>query len=110
MQNPRWRRSLFSASSHSPVTNVDLTAADALDALATRLAAVGVEFCVAEMKGPVKDHLRRLGLYDRLGAERFHRSIEQAVGAYLALHPEARVPALSSGGSSTPNFAAADAR
>lgn len=88
-----------------PVTSVDLTAADALDALATRLAAVGVEFCVAEMKGPVKDHLRCLGLYDRLGAERFHRSLEQAVGAYLALHPEARATEVSSGRSSTPSSA-----
>lgn len=86
-----------------PVTNIDLTAADALDALATRLAAAGVELCVAEMKGPVKDHLRQLGLYDRLGAERFHRSLEQAVGAYLALHPEARTAEVSSGRSSAPS-------
>lgn len=73
-----------------PVTHVDLTAADMLDDLRQRLESRGIELAFAEMKGPVKDHLRRLGVFDRFGAERFHVTLAQAVGAYLARHAEAR--------------------
>jgi MFS superfamily sulfate permease-like transporter len=69
-----------------PVTHVDLTAADMLDDLRQRLERRGIELAFAEMKGPVKDHLRRLGVFDRFGAERFHVTLAQAVGAYLARH------------------------
>ncbi|MGA1676994.1 MAG: SulP family inorganic anion transporter, partial [Pseudomonadales bacterium] len=71
-----------------PVTHVDLTAADMLEDLRERLAARGIELAFAEMKGPVKDHLRRLGVFDRFGAERFHVTVAQAVGAYLARHTQ----------------------
>jgi high affinity sulfate transporter 1 len=77
-----------------PVTHVDLTAADMLDDLRQQLEARGIELAFAELKGPVKDHLRRLGVFDRFGAERFHVTLAQAVGAYLARHAEAR-PAAS---------------
>ena len=73
-----------------PVTHVDLTAADMLDDLRQQLEARGIELAFAELKGPVKDHLRRLGVFDRFGAERFHVTLAQAVGAYLARHAEAR--------------------
>jgi hypothetical protein len=37
----------------------------------------------AEMKGPVKDQLKRYGLFERLGADHFHPTIGIAVRAYL---------------------------
>jgi hypothetical protein len=37
----------------------------------------------AEMKGPVKDQLKRYGLFERLGADHFHPTIGTAVRAYL---------------------------
>jgi hypothetical protein len=38
------------------------------------------------MKGPVKDRLKRYGLFNRLGSENFFPTIEQAVECYLAVH------------------------
>ena len=54
-----------------PVTSVDVTAADMLAELERTLHAAGVELCFAEMKDPVKDKLKRFGLFARLGEEFF---------------------------------------
>jgi hypothetical protein len=37
----------------------------------------------AEMKGPVKDQLKRYGLFEQLGADHFYPTIGTAVRAYL---------------------------
>lgn len=68
-----------------PVTSVDVTAADALVELDDHLRARGVKLCFAEMKDPVKDKLRRFGLYERFEAH-FFPTIGVAVSAYLASH------------------------
>ena len=65
-----------------PVTSVDVTAADAVAELDDALHAAGTELCFAEMKDPVKDKLKRFGLFSRLGAERFFPTIDEAVAAY----------------------------
>jgi MFS superfamily sulfate permease-like transporter len=70
-----------------PVTSVDVTAADALSELDEVLHGAGIEMCFAEMKGPVKDKLKRFGLFDRFGEKTFFATIEEAVSAYLAIHP-----------------------
>jgi high affinity sulfate transporter 1 len=69
-----------------PVTSVDVTAADMLSELDEQLHAAGVELCFAEMKDPVKDKLKRFGLFARFGAETFFPTLGQAVSAYLASH------------------------
>jgi high affinity sulfate transporter 1 len=69
-----------------PVTSVDVTAADVLAELDESLHAAGIELCFAEMKGPVKDKLKRFGLFARLGAETFFPTVGAAVGAYLETH------------------------
>lgn len=69
-----------------PVTDVDITAADMLAELVEELHQAGVELCFAEMKGPVKDHLKRYGLFARLGTENFLPTIGQAVDRYLHKH------------------------
>lgn len=69
-----------------PVTDVDLTAADMLAELDQTLHTAGMELCFAEMKGPVKDMLKRYGLFIDLGAENFFPTIGQAVDGYLAAH------------------------
>ncbi|MFH1027615.1 MAG: SulP family inorganic anion transporter [Pseudomonadota bacterium] len=69
-----------------PVTDVDITAADVLAELVTELQQAGIELCFAQMKGPVKDHLKRYGLFDRLGMENFFPTIGQAVDHYLIKH------------------------
>jgi high affinity sulfate transporter 1 len=65
-----------------PVTSVDVTAADAVCELDDTLQAAGVELCFAEMKDPVKDKLKRFGLFARFGKEAFFATLGEAVGAY----------------------------
>jgi MFS superfamily sulfate permease-like transporter len=70
-----------------PVTDVDITAADALSGLDDELQAAGIELCFAEMKGPAKDRLKQYGLFTKLGDDLFFRTIGQAVNQYLKTHP-----------------------
>jgi high affinity sulfate transporter 1 len=67
-----------------PITSVDVTSADALDELDKTLHEAGIDLCFAEMKGPVKDKLKRFGLFSRLGEQRFFATIGEAVNRYLA--------------------------
>ena len=69
-----------------PVTDIDVTAADQLGELYRELEEAGIEICFAEMKGPVKDRLKRYGLFAKLGVGNFFPTIEQAVDAYLTRH------------------------
>ena len=62
-------------------------AADMLAALDETLHAAGIELCFAEMKGPVKDKLKRFGLFARLGEETFFPTVGAAVSDYLVTHP-----------------------
>jgi high affinity sulfate transporter 1 len=57
-----------------PITDVDTTAADALRDLLGELRQQGVVLAFAEMKGPVKDRLRRYGLYDEVGEDGYLRA------------------------------------
>ncbi|MFL6733719.1 MAG: SulP family inorganic anion transporter, partial [Sphingomicrobium sp.] len=66
-----------------PITSIDVTSADAVVELAQTLQADGVELCFAELKDPVKDKLKRFGLLDLFGAERFFPTKEAAVNDYL---------------------------
>jgi MFS superfamily sulfate permease-like transporter len=66
-----------------PVTDIDITAAEALSALDDDLARFGIELCFAEMKDPVKDKLKRYGLFTKLGADLFFPTLGQAVDRYL---------------------------
>ena len=67
-----------------PVTSVDVTAADVVSELDDTLNAAGVELCFAEMKDPVKDKMKRFGLFARLGEQTFFATIDEAVTAYRA--------------------------
>jgi high affinity sulfate transporter 1 len=69
-----------------PVTSVDVTSADMLDELDQTLHAAGIELCFAGMKDPVKDKLKRFGLFARLGDEIFFPTIGEAVSRYLGTH------------------------
>jgi len=81
-----------------PVTSVDVTAADVVAELDEALHAAGIELCFAEMKGPVRDKLKRFGLLARFGQEAFFPTVGAAVSGYLNAHPvdwvdwEERVP------------------
>jgi len=69
-----------------PVTSIDVTSADMLAELDDTLRARGIALCFAEMKDPVKDKLRRFGLFTRF-EPRLFATIDEAVSAYLEAHP-----------------------
>jgi len=71
-----------------PVTSVDVTSSDMLAELDEELQARGIELCFAEMKDPVKDKLKRFGVFERFGAATFHPTLEEAVDQYLRRAPE----------------------
>ena len=66
-----------------PITSIDITAADTLDELNKALQVAGVKLCFAEMKDPVKDKLKRFGLFDRFGEEFFFPTVSGSVNSYL---------------------------
>jgi MFS superfamily sulfate permease-like transporter len=70
-----------------PVTSVDVTSADMVAELDEALNAAGIKLCVAGMKEPVKDKLKRFGLFERLGEAVFFPTIGAAVNRYLETHP-----------------------
>jgi high affinity sulfate transporter 1 len=65
-----------------PVTSVDVTSADVLCDLDDELRASGISLYFAELKDPVKDKLKRFGLYDRFGNGRFFATIGEAVNTF----------------------------
>ncbi len=73
--------------SAEPVTDIDVTAADALSALDDDLQNAGIELCFAEMKDPVKDRLISYGLFNKLGTDLFFPTLGRAVSSYLKAHP-----------------------
>jgi len=69
-----------------PVTSVDVTACDTVAELDETLHAQGIELCFAELKDPVKDKLKRFGLYAQLGEAYFFPTVGSAVSSYLEIN------------------------
>ena len=69
-----------------PVTSVDVTACDTVAELDEALHARGIELCFAELKDPVKDKLKRFGLYAQLGESHFFPTLGSAVSRYLEVN------------------------
>jgi MFS superfamily sulfate permease-like transporter len=78
---PAARRVVVAA---EPITDIDSTAADMLAGLMDDFEKRGISLAFAEMKGPVKDSLKRYGMFDRVGENHFHPTIGAAVHAYVA--------------------------
>ena len=66
-----------------PVTSVDVTASDSLADLIESLSDDGIELRFAEMKDPVKDKLKRFGLFAQMGQASFSPTLGAAVSDYL---------------------------
>ena len=64
------------------MTDVDTTACDMLEDLASDLAEGGIELHFAELKDPVREKVDRFGLSHVLPAERFHPTVNDAVRDY----------------------------
>jgi MFS superfamily sulfate permease-like transporter len=69
-----------------PVTSVDVSAGDTVAELDETLHAQGIELCFAELKDPVKDKLKRSGLFSQLGEQYFFPTIGAAVSSYLEIN------------------------
>jgi len=69
-----------------PITSIDITAADTLGELDKALHVAGVKLCFAEMKDPVKDKLKRFGLFEQFGERFFFPTVGAAVNSYLLGH------------------------
>jgi MFS superfamily sulfate permease-like transporter len=69
-----------------PVTDIDITAGEAMSALDDALEKVDIELVFAEMKDPVKDRLKQYGLFTKIGTDLFFPTLERAVDAYLESH------------------------
>jgi MFS superfamily sulfate permease-like transporter len=65
---------------------VDITAADTLAELDNALQAAGIELCFAELKDPVKDKLKRFGLFAQVGERFSFFTIDAAVQDYVEHH------------------------
>jgi len=69
-----------------PVTSVDVTACDMIAELDETLHARGIELCFAELKDPVKDKLKRFGLFAQVGESYFFPTLGAAVSSYLDIN------------------------
>jgi MFS superfamily sulfate permease-like transporter len=69
--------------SAAPITSVDVTSSDSVAELAAQLRADGIRLCFAELKDPVKDKLRRFGLFAELGETSFYPTLDSAVAHYV---------------------------
>ncbi len=69
-----------------PVTSVDVTAADTLADVDKALLNAGIELRFAELKDPVKDKLKRFGLFAKFGEDKFFPTIGAAVALYVKSH------------------------
>ena len=65
----------------SSVNDIDSSADRALHELADDFEAQGIDLYLASVKGLVRDVMRRSGLYEHLGADRFFLSTDEAVRA-----------------------------
>ena len=68
-----------------PITSVDVTSADTLTELDAALRSEGIELCFAELKDPVKDKLKRFGLFAEFGERRFYPTNMSAVEDFLRI-------------------------
>jgi SulP family sulfate permease len=64
----------------SGINDIDATGAEMLDEVLPELQARGVALHLTDVKGPVRDVLRRAGLWDELG-DRIHTSTDDAIEA-----------------------------
>ena len=63
------------------VDQIDATGEEMLRHMSDRLSEAGIEFCISRAKFKVTDALKRSGLYDAIGAERFFSKRTKAIKA-----------------------------
>lgn len=71
-----------------PITDVDTTAAEAIESLIEELSVMGITLAFAELKDFVKDRLRLYGTLARIGEDHCYPTVGRAVDAYLVASGE----------------------
>ena len=66
-----------------PITDIDATAADELVRVIDELGRRGIELSFAELKGRVRERFEAYGVLDHVPEERLHRTVGEAVRAYV---------------------------
>jgi high affinity sulfate transporter 1 len=69
-----------------PVTSIDVTSADIVVELDEEFRKDNVELFFAALKDPVKDKLKKFGLFSRIGETHFFPTIDAAVESYRTNH------------------------
>jgi MFS superfamily sulfate permease-like transporter len=70
-----------------PITELDTTAGDMLRDLDLELNAKGIHLAFAELQGPVRDHLIKLGLQKTIDARNFYPTLDTAIEAIAEQTP-----------------------
>ena len=70
-----------------PITELDTTAADTLRDLDLELNAQGIHLAFAELQGPVREHLIKLGLQETIDARNFYPTLDTAIEAIVEQAP-----------------------
>jgi SulP family sulfate permease len=78
-QRPRPRAVLVDLAA---TADLDVTTTDMLFDLVANLHARSIDVLLAQVKGPVRERLRRTGLMDEIGEARIHQSVGSAVMAF----------------------------
>ena len=79
------RAFIFDASS---INEIDSSADTALQEIADAFERNNISLYFTNVKGPVRDMMKRSGLYDKLGEDHFFFSKKSAVRHYLRRHPQ----------------------
>ena len=70
-----------------PITELDTTAGDMLRDLDLELNAKGIHLAFAELQGPVREHLIKLGLQETIDARNFYPTLDTAIEAIVEQAP-----------------------
>ncbi|MCP4358081.1 MAG: sodium-independent anion transporter [Chloroflexi bacterium] len=79
--DPSVRRVLIDAEA---INDIDITGLDTLAELKDELAHSNIELCFARVKTQIREIIRRAGLEEQIGADRFYPTIQSGIDAYLA--------------------------
>lgn len=66
----------------TPISQIDVTGASALEGVQDDLAARGIRFGLAELHADVRDLLQRAGVYDRIGSDMIFDDLSDALATY----------------------------
>ena len=74
------------------IVEIDITAADVLQEFQAELTAKGIVFAMAKVKQDLYQQLSKAGVVERIGAERFLPTLQEAIAAFRVEQPAQTAP------------------